>query len=166
MKKIDLSDISLRNDLLPGDLGYIAYIHGRLYAEECGYGLHFEEYVLEGLKDFAHDYDSTKDRVWICEHDRKMIGCLIAQHRGAAVQLRYFIFLPEYRGIGLGKRLMEEFLAFMRSTAIRDAFLWTTNEQEAAIGLYTHFGFRLTEEKSSHSFDKPVIERRYDLQLT
>lgn len=164
MSTIALSDIQIRNTLLPGDLGYIAYLHGDLYAKECGYGLNFETYVLDGLKDFGREYDVEKDKIWICEHNGRMIGCLVAQHRGGQVQLRYFIFLPEYRGIGLGKYLMQEFVNFMQEKGFTHAYLWTTDEQHAAIALYTRFGFQLTEEKpASGSFGKPILERRYDL---
>ena len=163
---ITLNDIKLRTQLLPGDLGYIAYIHGKQYAHELGYGLNFEVYVLEGLQEFARQYNPAKDRVWVCEHDDTIIGFLIGFHRGAAVQLRYFIFLPEYRGIGLGKKLMDEFIIYMREMGYKEAYLWTTNEQQPAITLYTKYGFRLVEEKISHSFDKALTELRYDLVLT
>ena len=165
MKTIALDDIAIRNQLLPGDLGYVAYLHGDLYTKENGYGLSFESYVLTGLGEFGHDYDAEKDRIWMCEHEGKMVGFLLAQHRPNAVQLRYFIFLPEYRGIGLGKKLMTEFIAFMKQRGVKDAYLWTTDEQHAAISLYIRFGFKLTEEKPSHSFGKPLTERRYDLHL-
>jgi peptidyl-dipeptidase Dcp len=165
MKTVVLDDISLRRALLPGDLGYIAYMHGDLYAKECGYGLNFEAYVLDGLGELAHEYDAEKDRIWMCEHEGRIIGVLVAQHRQSAIQLRYFIFLPEYRGIGLGKKMMAEFIAFMEQRGVKDAYLWTTDEQHAAISLYTRFGFKLTEEKPSNAFGKPLIERRYDLHL-
>jgi len=165
MTTIALSDIKIRNTLAPGDLGYIAYIHGDLYAKECNYGLKFESYVLDGLKDFAQEYNATKDKIWICQHNDRIIGCMVAQHRAEQVQLRYFIFLPEYRGIGLGKQLMQEFVSFMQEKGFTHAYLWTTNEQHAAIALYTRFGFYLTEEIPSDSFDKPIVERRYDLTL-
>jgi peptidyl-dipeptidase Dcp len=165
MKTIALDDISIRTRLLPGDLGYVAYLHGDLYTKENGYGLSFESYVLTGLGEFGHDYDAGKDRIWMCEHEGRKIGFLLAQHRPNAVQLRYFIFLPEYRGIGLGKKLMTEFIAFMKQRGVKDAYLWTTDEQHAAISLYTRFGFKLTEERPSHSFGKPLTERRYDLHL-
>jgi peptidyl-dipeptidase Dcp len=165
MKAITLEDIAIRTRLLPGDLGYVAYLHGDLYTKENGYGLSFESYVLSGLGEFGHDYDPEKDRIWMCEHDSKMIGFLLAQHRPAAVQLRYFILLPEYRGIGLGKKLMREFITFMQQCGVKDAYLWTTDEQHAAISLYARFGFRLSEEKPSQSFGKSLTERRYNLHL-
>ncbi|WP_291906644.1 GNAT family N-acetyltransferase [Chitinophaga sp. CB10] len=165
MSNLELSAITIRNTLQPGDLGYIAYIHGTLYEKECGYGLNFETYVLDGLKDFAREYDPRQDKVWICLHGDRIIGSLVAQHRADKLQLRYFIFLPEYRGIGLGKHLVQEFVRFMKERGVRHAYLWTTEEQEAAISLYTRFGFTLTEEATSDTFDKPVTERRYDLIL-
>jgi len=164
-RPVELSDITIRNILQPGDLGYIAFVHGDLYAKECGYGLSFEAYVLGGLKDFANEYNPEKDMVWICEHEDKIIGFLVAQNRGTTIQFRYFIFQPQYRGIGLGKKLMTEFIDFMKRSNISHAYLWTTNEQQAAISLYSRFGFVLKEEKHSNTFGKPVIELRYDLQL-
>ncbi|HJT75081.1 MAG TPA: GNAT family N-acetyltransferase [Chitinophaga sp.] len=162
---LSINNISIRNELLPGDLGYIAYLHGKLYAEELNYGRNFEIYVLHGLQEFAAAYDPAKDKVWICEHEDKIIGCMIGMNRGTALQLRYFIFLPEYRGSGLGKKLMTEFISFGKERKYLSAYLWTTNEQQGAISLYTRFGFTLTEEKESIAFDKPLIELRYDLKL-
>src|ERR1700722_7351996 len=83
---IHLDDITCRNDLRPGDLGYIAYLHGQIYAKECGYGLGFEAYVLQGLQEFAHQYDPDRDKVWICEHDNNIVGFLLAFHRSNNLQ--------------------------------------------------------------------------------
>lgn len=161
-----LAEIAVRNVLKPGDLGQIAAIHGELYARECGYGVNFEAYVLKGLGELAQEYDATKDKVWLCEYQERLIGCLVAQHRLAALQLRYFIFLPEYRGIGLGKMLMSEFIAFMKSGGYRNAYLWTTDEQQSAVALYEKHGFVLTEEKHSDAFGKELTERKYELDLS
>lgn len=160
-----LLDLQIRHILQPGDLGHIASMHGKVYAEECGYGLNFESYVLRGLADFAQQYDSTKDRVWICECKNQIIGSLIAQHRDNSIQLRYFIFLSAYRGAGLGKKLMLEFVEFAKQSEFNQAYLWTTNDQEAAIGLYEKFGFTLAEEKQSAAFGKELTERKYELTL-
>jgi ribosomal protein S18 acetylase RimI-like enzyme len=158
-------DVKVRNILKPGDLGSIAAIHGKLYADECGYGLNFEAYVLKGLSEFAQNFDSTKDQVWICECDGRIVGCLFAQHRPNAVQLRYFILLPEFRGMGLGKKLMTEFINFIYSNVHKSAYLWTTDEQESATALYEKYGFMLTEEKQSEEFGKVLTERKYELAL-
>ncbi|HWV32164.1 MAG TPA: GNAT family N-acetyltransferase [Dyadobacter sp.] len=158
-----LSDVTIRNTLRPGDLGLIAAIHGDIYAKECGYGLNFEAYVLKGLAELAQQHDPAKDKLWICEQEDRIVGCLVAQHRGDAIQLRYFILLPEYRGIGLGKKLMGEFIDFMTSTGCKHAFLWTTEDQQSAVALYERYGFVLAEQKQSNAFDKALTEQKYEL---
>ena len=157
--------VTIRTKLEPGDLGYIAYLHGCLYAEEYGYGLFFENYVLGALHEFANAYDPAKDGIWVCEHKKTKVGFLVAAHRDDTVQLRFLILLPEYRGMGLAKRLMDLFIAFMRDRGYRKAYLWTTTEQQNAIAMYERYGFRLKEEKESMAFDKLLTERRYDLSL-
>ena len=85
-------------------------------------------------------------------------------HReNTAAQLRYFLLLPEFRGIGLGKKLMELFMKHLKDKGYASAYLWTTNEQKEAAELYKKYGFVLTEEKPSSAFGKPLIEQRYEL---
>ena len=158
-------EVTIRTRLEPGDLGYIAYLHGRIYDEENQFGLGFESYVLEGLGEFGSQYDPEKDRVWVCERGSEKVGFLVGMHRGEALQLRYFILLPEYRGMGLGKRLMDLFMEYVRERGYSTAYLWTTNEQHAAVSLYTRYGFRSVEEKQSMAFGKSLIERRYEATI-
>ncbi len=161
-----LSDIVIRTELRPGDLGYVTYLHGSFYGKEYGYGIAFEAYVAQGLHEFYERYDPARDRFWLCEHQGRIIGSLLLMHRGEdAAQLRYFMVLPDYQGIGLGKRLMELFMAFLRERGYRSAYLWTVSELPAAAALYRRHGFRLTEEKPSTAFGKPLTEQRYDLVL-
>jgi peptidyl-dipeptidase Dcp len=162
---IMLSDISIRTSLQPGDIGYITYLHGKLYKDEYSYGIVFETYVAEGLLEFYRQYDPQKDAVWICEHNNKIVGFLLLMHRGNAAQLRYFILETDYRGIGLGNKLMNGFMDFLRLKHYTSCYLWTTNELDTAAHLYKKHGFVLTEEKPSAAFGKPLKEQRYDLSL-
>jgi peptidyl-dipeptidase Dcp len=164
--KASLSDITIRNELKPGDLGYVIYRHGKLYEEEYDYGITFETYVALGMHEFYKNYDAEKDRVWIGEHDQKMIGFVLLMHReNNAAQLRYFYIEPEYRGIGLGKKLMALYMDFLKEKGYQSAYLWTTHELFSAASLYKRHGFQLTEEKKSTSFGKELIEQRYALKL-
>jgi ribosomal protein S18 acetylase RimI-like enzyme len=156
---------AVRHDLRPGDLGEMIRRHATLYAAENGFGLEFEGYVAQGAAEFAGRYDPKLDRVWIVD-DGRMAGFLLVMHREpGTAQLRYFFLLPEYRGQGWGKRLLESALTFAREAGYERMYLWTTEEQTAALSLYTRHGFLLTEEKPSTAFGKPVTERRYDLDL-
>jgi N-acetylglutamate synthase-like GNAT family acetyltransferase len=156
-------DIKIRTTLEPGDIGYIVYLHGTIYKQEYNYGLMFETYVAEGLVNFYKDYNEQKDRVWICEHDKKIIGSMILAHRkNSSCQLRYFLVSPAYRNVGLGKKLMNLLMQFVKECNYESCYLWTTNEQQKAASLYKAYGFALTEEIESTAFGKLVMEQRYD----
>jgi GNAT superfamily N-acetyltransferase len=161
-----LEDITIRTKLKPGDIGYITYLHGWLYQKEYSYGISFEAYVAKGFYEFYANYDAKKDAVWICEHTGCIIGFLLLMHReDNAAQLRYFFLLPEYRGIGLGIKLMDLFIKHLKKNHYSSAYLWTTNEQTEAASLYKKYGFKLKEEKPSSAFGKELTEQRYVLAL-
>jgi GNAT superfamily N-acetyltransferase len=165
MKKV-LEDISIRTELRPGDIGYVTYMHGALYSKEYNYGLSFESYVAKGLCEFYEKYNPQRSRIWACEHNQSMIGFLLLMDRGNAAQLRYFLIQPEYRGIGLGAKLLSLYMDFLRECNYKESYLWTTHELYAAAHLYKRLGFQLTEEKESTAFGKPLREQRYELILS
>lgn len=166
MHPINLDDIIIRTELRAGDIGYITYLHGVLYKKEYNYSISFESYVAAGLDEFYQQYDPSRDRVWVCEHGGKIIGFLLLMHRqNNTAQLRYFIIDPQYRGIGLGKKLMSLYMEFLRNCGYTSSYLWTTNELPAAAHLYTRHGFQFAEERESTAFGKALKEQRYDLTL-
>jgi N-acetylglutamate synthase-like GNAT family acetyltransferase len=164
--KFSLDDISIRTDLKPGDIGCVVHMHGVLYKQEYGYEIKFETYVARGLCEFYDQYRPDRNRVWICEHKNRIIGFMLLMDRGKAAQLRYFLIEPEYRGIGLGSKLLGLYMEFLRECGYKESYLWTTHELTTAALLYKRLGFQLTEEKESTAFGKPLREQRYDLHLT
>ncbi len=162
---MNLDDIKIRTEFRPGDIGYVTYLHGHLYHQEYNYGIPFETYVAVGLNEFYQNYDPSKDRVWVCEHGNKIVGFLLLMHREQAAQLRYFILEPAYRGIGLGKRLMDLYMDYFKKCNYESSYLWTTHELHAAAHIYTKYGFKLTQEKESQAFGKVLKEQRYDLVM-
>jgi len=89
----------------------------------------------------------------------------VLQSRGEDAHLRYFLLNPDFRGIGLGKKLMDMFVNFAVECGYRSVYLWTTNEQEKASVIYKKYGFTLTEEKKSDTFGKSLMEQKYVLIL-
>jgi peptidyl-dipeptidase Dcp len=163
---LTLDDISIRTELRPGDIGYVIYMHGDLYKKEYNYGIQFETYVAKGLCEFWEKYDHERNRVWVCEHNDRRIGFLLLMARGTAAQLRYFLIQPEYRGIGLGSKLISLYIDFMKECGYKESYLWTTHELDTAAFLYKRVGFKMTEEKDSMAFGKRLREQRYDLILS
>ena len=162
---IRLDEIAIRTELQPGDIGFVTYLHGDLYKKEYDYGIGFEYYVAVGLNEFYQQYDPSNNRIWMAEHHGNRIGFMLLMNRGESAQLRYFIIHPDYRGIGLGNKLMGLYMEFLQECKYKSSYLWTTHELDAAAHLYKKHGFILTEEKESDAFGKRVTQNRYELVL-
>lgn len=163
---VSLEDITIRHDLKPGDIGYVTYLHGLLYSREFGYGIDFESYVAKGLHKLYEGYIAGKDHVWVCEYESKLVGFLSLMGHENVAQLRYFIIHPEYRGIGLGQKLMDQFVEVLRKGDYESSFLLTASELTAARHLYQKYGFVLVEELEAEKFEKPRLLQKYELKLS
>ena len=161
-----VSDIHIRYNLLPGDVGYLIYLHGQLYARESGYNLEFEAYVCKTFYEFLPTYNPAKDRMFLAVADNQIVGsvAILGSSRHLA-QLRWFLIHPDYRGRGLGKKLLEEALLFCREKDYQKVYLMTTSMQETAIALYKKAGFRKTGEKYLQLWGQQLYEQRYDMDL-
>lgn len=165
-KKILLEDINVRTRFEQGDLGFIIQVHGEMYQYEFDYGIEFEQYVTIGFAEFIKLYDPELSRIWMCTHNFNRVGFILVLDRGNGIsQLRYFFVLPEYRGIGLGNKLMGMLVDFLKEKEFTECYLWTTNDLLPAAKLYLKHNFKLVEEKSSVDFGKNLIEQKYTLKL-
>ncbi len=157
--------ITIRHEFKPGDIGYLTYLHGTLYAKESGWDHTFEAYVAGPLSEFAKSH-TAREKIWLLERNGTLAGSVaIVEASTEAAQLRWLLLNPDLRGRGLGRMLMEEALRFCREHGYRSVFLWTEASLIAAGGLYKSFGFRLIEEKTHGFWGSTVTEQRYDLEL-
>jgi N-acetylglutamate synthase-like GNAT family acetyltransferase len=159
------ANIKIRNDLKPGDIGYITYLHGTLYAKECGWDHTFEAYVAGPLAEFAKSRNDG-ERIWIVEKDQTVAGSIaIVRASEQDAQLRWLLLHPDLRGHGIGRILVEEAISFCKENDYSRVFLWTVSALAAAAKLYRATGFQLAEETTRELWGAVVIEQRYDLKL-
>jgi len=110
----------------PGDAGYIAYRHGVLYAREYGFDHVFEKYVLQSLSKYMEN--PVKGEIWAAEYCGMIAGFIgLVEIDETTAQLRWFLIEPEFRGAGLGRRLVETLLNHCRQKGYRHIFLWTSS---------------------------------------
>jgi GNAT superfamily N-acetyltransferase len=165
MKK-DPSRFTIRHHLQPGDVGYLIYLHGILYAKEYGFDHTFEAYVAAPLAEFIQSPDQERQRLWIAEMDGNIVGTIaIVGVSEREAQLRWLIVHPDSRGLGLGRALVEKAVDFCKDRGYKSIILWTVSALAVAKRLYESVGFVKTEEKTHELWGTIVIEERYDLYL-
>jgi len=161
----DFKGLNLRYHLVPGDLGQVASLHGRIYAEEHDLAIGFEAYVMECLIEFFSQYDEKKDRVWVLEEGERMVGFLVLMHRpNRMAQLRFLLLEKDYRGKGIGNELMEDWLNFYQEMNYKGAYLYTTSGQDPAVSLYEKYGFNRESTILSRYFGVPLLETLFRLK--
>jgi GNAT superfamily N-acetyltransferase len=162
-KSAQLSFFQIRNDLKPGDMGTIIYLHGVIYEKEYGFDNTFEPYVAEPLSKFIL-FQSDRERIWIAQNNENIVGSVaIVKFSEDQAQLRWLLVHPEVRGLGLGKTLVEKAVQFSKIKGYRSIFLWTLDILSVAKKLYQSSGFKKTEENPCRLWGVPLTEYRYEL---
>lgn len=157
--KINPEHINIRTKYQSGDIGKITKMHGELYK----FGVYFESYVAETLADFYRNMDAEKECVWLAEYKEEVIGSIALKNTDDWAQLRYFLINPEFRGIGLGKRMINLFMDFMTNTGYSKSFLLTESQLKIAAHLYGQFGYQYVSKRET---DYGLEEIRYEKYLS
>ena len=150
----------------PGDLGWVVERHGALYFAEYGWDERFEALVAGIVRDFVTNFNAQGERCFIAELDGERMGSAFVVRQSATVaKLRLLIVDPQARGLGLGKRLVEECVAFAREKRYRKLVLWTQANLLAARGIYKSLGFRRTAREPHNAFGPRVMGEYWELAL-
>ena len=150
----------------PGDMGWVVQAHGELYAQEYGWDERFEALVAEISANFIRDFDPALERCWIAEMDGERVGSVfVVRKTDAIAKLRLLIIDPKARGLGLGKRFVDECLRFAREAGYSSMTLWTQSNLAAARAIYKSCGFELRKSEPHASFGVKLTGEYWELVL-
>lgn len=142
----------------PGDIGWIVHRHATLYRDEYGWDARFEALVSEVAAQFLKTHDPIREQCWVAERDGEILGSVfLVRVDDAVAKLRLLYVEPAARGLGLGRRLVEECIRFARNAGYRRMTLWTNDVLQAARRIYDALGFAQVAQAPHSDFGPPMI---------
>ncbi|RUW46831.1 GNAT family N-acetyltransferase [Mesorhizobium sp. M1A.F.Ca.ET.072.01.1.1] len=149
-----------------GDIGWITHRQGLIYAQDYGWDATYEALVAEILGEFVKNFVPQWERSWIAEREGEVVGSVFVMRKSPKVaKLRLLYVEPSARGLGIGRRLVDECIAFSRAKGYKTLTLWTNDILGSARRIYQAAGFKLAEEERHHSFGKDLVGQTWNLEL-
>jgi DNA-binding MarR family transcriptional regulator/GNAT superfamily N-acetyltransferase len=154
----------------PGDYGWVVERHGALYATERGFDETFEADVARIVADYAGSHDVRREAFWIAEAEGRRVGCVACVRRPtddavSTAQLRILLVDPSARGLGVGRRLVEECVEFARKAGYQRMVLFTVDGLTAAHRIYRRVGFEIVHQAAVQMWGHHLVEQEWRLEL-
>ncbi len=149
----------------PSDMDWVIETH-KAHSKVRGFNEEFEAMVEKIVADFAKNYDPKREHCWIAETSGEPVGCVFLVNRSETLaQLRLLLVDRRARGLGIGKRLVEECVTFARRVGYRKIILGTNDIAVTARNLYEKAGFQLVDSKPRHRFGHDMADETWELEL-
>ncbi len=151
----------------PGDLGWMVWQHGEVYAATLGWDTSFEALVARIVADFAAAPPDPRRAGWVAELDGRRVGCVLCVPGAEPTQavLRILLVTPDARGHGAGAALVDTCVAQARAAGCTELTLWTNDVLASARRIYEAAGFELVDAERHHSFGQDLVGQHWRLAL-
>ncbi|KAF4498232.1 acetyltransferase [Fusarium agapanthi] len=151
----------------PGDMGYITYRHGAVYAQEYGFNYRFESLISRITANFVDNFKPDLEGCWIAEKDGSFLGCiiLVQDKKRKTAKLRLLLVDESARGLGVGTALIQKCIDFAREAGYEHMDLWTQSILEGARRLYKKAGFEMIETKTHDNWGVELTGEFWTLTL-
>jgi len=149
-----------------GEMGWVVARHAVLYGQEYGWSEKFEGLCAEIVAQMISKFDPARDRHMIADIDGEPVGsAFVVKDSDETARLRLLLVEPKARGLGIGKRLVDECVAFARAAGYRKMTLWTHSVLLAAREIYRKAGFVKIAEQAHNEWGVDVVGETWERGL-
>ena len=120
-----------------------------VYEKEIGATIGVTDWAYTEVGEKDYNYFLNKQFIYVAEDNQKIVGFItgeiLSKKEWYTVQLgtiNNLFVLEEYRGKGIGKKLMETMMDAFKEKGINNFELYALNNNENALKLYEKLGFR------------------------
>ncbi|MET8520875.1 helix-turn-helix domain-containing GNAT family N-acetyltransferase [Nocardioides sp. NPDC004968] len=150
----------------PGDLGWVVYRQGEVYADEHSWNRRYESGIARLVADHIVAGHAVMESAWIAEIAGQRVGsCFCTRVNDERAQIENLFIEPRYRGRGAAVRLLEESIRFARGAGYAELLLVTIADWAASERIALDLGFRPTEDAVSASLPPGSAQRSWLLDL-
>jgi len=130
------------------------------YTQKLGRDLSFQN-IDDELSDPAKKYTAPEGELLVAEENNRVLG-MVAYHRHSDTrcEMKRLYVKPEYRGMKLGEKLIEEIIAHARKAGYKEMVLDTITPLQSAIHLYKKAGFTPCEPYYNNPMDDVVYFKK------
>lgn len=114
-----------------------------LWLATPGMGLNTTDDSREGIEKYLRRNPST---CFVADDGGRIVGVIMAGHDGRRGFIHHTAVLPEYRGQGLGRRLVDNALAALEAEGIHKAALVVFEHNQLGNGFWEKLGFTSRED--------------------
>lgn len=115
------------------------------------FGFSYDTRLDYDLDEIQQEYFLEGGGFWVALHNRNVIGCIAIRKTkdDKVAEIKRMYLYPEYRGKGLGQRLLDLAILDAKTKGYKKVILDTTVKQKSAIKLYEKNSFSLIERVGS-----------------
>jgi GNAT superfamily N-acetyltransferase len=145
----------------------VVRLHREVYESEYELEPSFANDVATQLAELSRSgWPGPREGLWLARVGDRTVGSVtLIQESRELGRLGHLVLLPETRGTGAGRRLVETVVGAARATGYERLHLFTFSDLRAAGSLYRSVGFAVSSIERRRRWGRSMDWQRYELAL-